>query len=90
MSAPADRGPTRAIVLSGGGARGAYEAGVLAYLGHRDSWGTNHDGVFWVYRARRGEQPQWNHQPEPIDGEGPAEIQNFFRLVVQRIAPLDP
>ncbi|HET6304746.1 MAG TPA: patatin-like phospholipase family protein, partial [Myxococcota bacterium] len=26
------RPPVRAIVLSGGGARGAYEAGVLAYL----------------------------------------------------------
>lgn len=27
-----DSGPTRAIVLSGGGARGAYEAGVLRYI----------------------------------------------------------
>jgi NTE family protein len=31
-SAPADAVPKRAIVLSGGGARGAYEAGVLRYL----------------------------------------------------------
>ena len=26
------KGPTRAIVLSGGGARGAYEAGVLRFI----------------------------------------------------------
>lgn len=32
MAAPRERPPRRALVLAGGGARGAYEAGVLAHL----------------------------------------------------------